>query len=380
MRFFTSRRNARITLISLSVLLPILGLLILVSAYIGLIDILSIRALSNSLLVQTGAIIIGWIAMFIVSKVNYNLYKRYAEILIFLSLAIMALLLLGLGDDRNNATRWIAVGFATFQPAELLKLTSVIFYAYFFSLLEKKSYNNTLLYKGAAIFIAIALLLLLQPDTGTFLAISGAIFFMYLCSSVTKRFLPWIFMVGVAVFSTVAISFDYIANRFIIWYKVWFDKLTVEDTIGAAFHILKNIETLSYGGFFGVGFGQSVQKFFGNLPEISTDSIYALIGEEFGLIGTVGILLLFLLLIYSCTLIASRAKNRFGMLLGVGIGSLIALQVFTHIFVVIGAPSTGVPLVFFSKGGSIILFTLISLGIVLSIENMRNKGDIASNI
>ena len=380
MRLFTSRRNARVTLLTLSILLPIVGLLVLASAYVGLIDVLPVSVLLSAFLVQMAAVLLGWIAMFLVSKVNYNSYQRYAEVLIYCSLVFMALLLLGLGDDRNNATRWIALGFATFQPAEILKLTSVIFYAYFFSKIEKNVYNRALVKKGIAILMAIAFLLLMQPDTGTFLVISLTVFSMYMCSTVPKKFLLGILASIMFFFTSIALTFDYILNRLIIWYKVWFDKLSPEDITGSAFHILQNIETLSFGGLFGVGFGHSTQKFSGNLPEISTDSIYALVGEEFGFFGTVGIIFLFLLLIYSCTLISARAKNRFGMLLGVGIGSLISLQVFTHIFVVIGAPSTGVPLIFFSKGGSIILLTLAALGIVLSIENARNKGDITHKI
>jgi cell division protein FtsW len=302
--------------------------------------------------------LIGLILFFILTRLNHLHYQKYASILFFLTIGLLLLVLLpGIGTKLLGARRWINLGFFLLQPSELAKLTMAI---YFSALLTKKNK----LWQFFITLTLIGLLIIMEPDLGTAIVIIGMGVFTYFGSG--GKILPLLGfgMLGlIGVLLMVAIS-PYRSSRL----KSYID--SSHDPLGASYQIRQALVALGSGNIFGLGLGQSRQKY-NFLPETTTDSIYAIIGEELGLVGSVAVLLAFLILILRGFSTAAVSHPGFSLNLALSLTSLIGLQSFINISAITAlVPLTGIPLTYISYGGSSLLIMLLATGILVNISRV----------
>lgn len=300
--------------------------------------------------------VIGLIVMFVVSIIPYKIWNKLAYPLFGLSVAMLIFVLLpGVGSKVLGARRWVGFGIASFQPAELVKLSLAILLAKIVS-----EWKNTLL-----LFIPVALvagLIMLEPDLGTTIIVVGISVSILLLSDIKPlHFLATILMGIVASIGLILVS-PYRRDRLLTFLH------RTEDPLGADYHIRQILLALGSGGFWGIGLGQGEQKYL-FLPEAATDSVFATIGEELGFIGSFVVIALFLIFVLRAFRIAKNAPDKFSFLLGVGLGSWIGIQTLLNIGSMVAlVPLTGVPLPFFSYGGSSLVMLFVACGVLLSIS------------
>lgn len=312
-------------------------------------------------------IFLGTLTLYITSRVKYTFWRKYA-FYIFLASVFTTLLVYipGLGLEINNAQRWLDFGIVTFQPAELLKIGFVIYFSAWLTNVKDKIHTV-----GHGIIPFIILLsitgaiLLSQPDTGTFLVVFVTGLAMFIAAGARWRdIFTLVGITGVGLSALVYIH-PYVKDRIITFIN------PTSDILGAGWQIKQSLIAIGSGGIFGRGFGQSIQKF-QYLPEPIGDSIFAVAAEEFGFIGSIIIIALFIFLAFRGLKIAGKAPDNFSGLLVVGIVILIVSQSFINIGSMLGViPLTGLPLLFISHGGSALLFALAEIGIVLNISKFR---------
>jgi len=305
----------------------------------------------------------GLVFMFALSRLNYKHFRKISLLLLFLALFLMILVFVpSLGQGLKGATRWLNIGGITFQPSEFLKLAMVIYLAAWFGGRDERIKNWV--YGMAPFFIIMAfvtLLLVLQPDIGTLIVvmlIAGGVYFF--AGIKFKQFL--IIMLAVSAILTALVVLEpYRFNRI----KAFINPSV--DPRGISYQINQSFISIGSGGVFGLGFGNSRQKF-GFLPEVAGDSIFAVIAEELGFIGSAFTIGLFVILCLILIKIAKNAPDKFSSLLVMGINMWIMSQTFVNIAAISGlAPLTGIPLPFVSYGGTAIISLLGGLGIVLSV-------------
>ena len=310
--------------------------------------------------------VMGVAAMFLISKINYQRFRGFAKPLLYVAIILLVLVLIpGIGQTRNNATRWIGVGeLFTFQPSEIAKLAVVLYFSD--SISKKKDKMRTTRY-GILPYLLImgvlAVLMMLEPHlsgtvlilgTGAALMLVGGIRWAWVGAAVG-------FVGGVASLMLTGVI-KYGQSRIAMWQNPFIDAR------GDGYQLSQSLISIGSGGLLGVGLGKSRQKFL-YLPEEHNDFIFAIICEELGLIGATIIMLLFAALILRGYWIALHTRDRFGCLLVVGVTTLIAMQTFLNIGVVTGLlPTTGISLPFFSYGGTALSIQLAEMGIVLSVS------------
>ena len=285
-------------------------------------------------------------------------------ILILSLLMLIAVFMPSLGLTAKGATRWIKLGFLSFQPAEILKFGLIVYFAAWFSGRSEKMKNwSYSIFPFFIIFGFVGLLLALQPDIGTFSIISLIALAMYFFAGAkTKHFLILIVVLGVNLFALVNLA-PYRFARFLAFFN------PAIDPQGISYHINQALLGIGRGGIWGVGFGQSQQKI-NFLPESVGDSIFAVLAEELGLIGAGVLVVLLLLLSLQIVKIARNAPDRFSQLFLFGITIWIIGQAFINIGAITGLiPLTGIPLPFVSYGGTSLAVILASLGIAVNIAN-----------
>ena len=314
--------------------------------------------------------IAGLFAMGIISKINYRVYKSFYKFVYVLSIILLALVLV-IGTSNNGAKRWIYIGGQSFQPSEFVKLFMIIFYA---GLLTKDREELPKFWKGLVkhiLWIApIACLLLLEPHMSATLVISGICLVMMIVAGCkfSQLFMSGL-IIGVPVIGVLIVKSSYRLKRVVTFLDPWQDKL------GDGWQVIQSLYAIGSGGLFGLGLGQSKQKYL-YLPEPQNDFIFSVLAEELGWAGCVFVIILFAILIWRGVLIAMKAPDMFGSLLAVGITSLIAIQVIINIAVVTSSmPATGMPLPFFSYGGTALFLLLCEMGILLNISRAGNKVD-----
>jgi len=303
--------------------------------------------------------LLGIGAFFVTSLLNYNFWKKVAIPLIIFSLITLILVLIpGIGTQALGARRWLGFGFFSFQPAELAKLSFIFYLSSFFS--KKKN-----IWPFLAILGILVGLIMLEPDLGTTVVLAATGLSIYFISGAP------IFAIGlIALFSILSgigliITSPYRKERLLTFFD------PSRDPLGASYHIRQVLIAIGSGGLFGVGLGQSRQKY-EYLPEVTTDSIFAIIAEETGFIGGVIILGLFLLLVWRGFRIAKEAPDEFGKLLAVGITSWIGFQALINLCSMVAlVPLTGIPLPFISYGGSSLVLSLVAMGILVNISKQR---------
>lgn len=290
---------------------------------------------------------------------TYSLHIFIASI--FLTLLVFVP---GIGLEHGGARRWLSLfGVLSLQPSEALKLGTVIYFAALLPLF--KEHISELRY-ALGLVIGIAgipgAILLAEPDTGTFAVLFAALCAMLIAGGAKLRHFFLLVAIAVVAVGALAMMQPYVKERLLTFMD------PSHDPQGASYQIQKSLIAIGSGGIAGRGFGQSIQKF-GSLPEPTGDSIFAVVGEEFGFIGGTLIVILFLLFGVRGLQIARNAPDMFSGLLAVGIVILIVAQSFANIAAMLGLiPLTGVPLVFISHGGTALLFAFLEIGILLNIS------------
>jgi cell division protein FtsW len=313
-------------------------------------------------------IIPGLAVFFIVQKIDYHFWKKISLPLFIFSVLLLILVFVpGIGSHVYGASRWIQLGSFSFQPSEMLKLSLIIYLA---AWLENRLEKVRDFYEGLTPFIfiigIISFLLVKQPDMGTLgvvILISMSIFF------VSGARMSHLLLMAVAGFVGLA--------ALIKWESYRMSRLMVYlhpeiDPRGIGYQINQALLAIGSGGVFGLGLGNSMQKF-NYLPEPVGDSIFAIISEELGLVGATFLILLFVFLAARGMKIAKNAPDRFAKITAVGIVSWIIFQSFINISAICGLiPLTGIPLPFVSYGGTSIIFLMVGVGILLNISKYSN--------
>jgi len=357
------------TLLIIVVLLVIVGFFIFSSASLGLLAREGATFSSVAFSQILFGIVGGGLALLVLSQIHYRNWRKYAFYIFLLTLLLtLAVFIPDLSFSHGGAQRWILIGGFSFQPSELLKIGFIIYIATWLSGVHKVI-GTTL--KGTVPFAAIVggvgLILLLQPDTDTFLIMATAATAMFIVAG--GRWRDVFLMGGVAILLVVALAFTrpYIMDRITTFID------PSQDPLGAGYQINQSLIAIGSGGITGRGFGQSIQKF-EYLPEPIGDSIFAVYAEEFGFIGSVILIGLLSIFTFRGYKIAAHATDLFGMLLVVGFMTLIVTQAFLNIAAMLGlAPLSGLPLPFISHGGTALLATLASVGIVLNVSKYQRR-------
>lgn len=307
---------------------------------------------------------LGFVAMFMIMNIDYWTWRKWAKpILIICFILLLAVLIPGIGMERNGSRSWIGVGAFSIQPSEFIKLAMIAFLAKFLS--EQQRHITTvkkgLLPSLSLVFIAFALIML-QPDLGTGTVMVGTCVIMIFIAGARILHFGFLALLGIGGFVGLVISAPYRMKRITSFLDPW------QDPLNSGFQIIQSLYAIGPGGLLGLGLGMSRQKFF-YLPEPQTDFIFAILAEELGFIGGSLVLILFSLLLWRGIRIALGAPDLFGSFLAVGIIAMIAVQVMINIGVVTGLmPVTGITLPFLSYGGSSLTLMLMAVGILLNIS------------
>lgn len=301
-------------------------------------------------------LILGVIAFFIPLETT----KKMAFILVIASLLLMVLAFIpGIGVASGGASRWINLRFFTFQPSELLKLS---FIAYLAVWLAKRNEKTTLI-PFAIIIGIIVLLFLFQSNASTLFLIVAIAMIMYFSSDRPLWHIAVLVVSAIPILALFIVSEPYRVKRIMVMLHL------IQDPMGLGYQLGQSLITIGSGGVFGVGLGMSLQKATSILPEIMSDSIFAVFAEEIGFIGSFILIVLFIALFWRCLKIARNNSDKFSQLFSIGFGAWIVLQAFINIGAMTGIiPLTGIPLPFISYGGSHIMMELVGLGILLNIS------------
>lgn len=350
-------------------LLTFFGLVMIASSSM----VMSLEKYGNSysyVVRQIGSLIIGLILMYIAAKIDYRFWKKNATWLFLITILLLILVFVpGLGVKINGASRWIGIGSKMFQPAEIVKITFIIYLA---AWLDKKGENIKHLVSGflpfAILVGLVGFLMIKQPDLGTMSVILLTSAIMYFASGAKLSHLG-LGAGGIVILLGILIkAAPYRMQRLLVFLN------PTADSQGTAYHINQALIAIGTGGLWGLGFGQSKQKYL-YLPMAHTDSIFAIIAEELGFVRTSLILVVFIFLGIQGFKIAKNAPDTFSRLLAVGITSWILIQVFVNIASMLAlVPMTGVPLPFISYGGSSLMFLLAAVGIMLNISKNSQRG------
>ena len=311
---------------------------------------------------------LGLIAMLITMNIDYHVWQKLAKPFMLVTFILLILVLVpGLGRVVNGARRWLGFGSLYMQPSEIAKLSMVLFCASSLSLRQDKI---TSFIKGVVpqllVLLVVFGLILKEPDLGTALAIGGTVFVLLFTAGAKLSHLSMLAITGIVGIIIAIIVEPYRMKRLLAFSDPWADPL---DT---GYHIIQSLYAIGSGGLFGVGLGRSREKFL-YLPEPHTDFIFAILGEELGLIGTLTVIVLFFLFAWRGFKVAISAPDIFGSLMAAGIMTMIIMQALMNIAVVTASmPVTGIPLPFLSFGGSALIFTLSGVGILLNISRYVN--------
>ena len=312
---------------------------------------------------------IGCLFFFIAYKIDLQKLGKFSFVGLLACLVLLILVLIpGIGIATMGARRWLGYGSLTFQPAEIAKVFCVIYLADYLSRRGEKIRELGKFISIIVIMFVMMGVIEAEPDLGTAISIFGTLVIMLYVSGAKLQYLGTVL---VSSFSLVLFKLftghSYRMDRMRAFMNPW------KDSQGTGYHVCQSLIALGSGGIAGLGIGQSRQKFF-YLPEQYTDFIFAIIGEELGLIGTICIVALFILFLYRGFKIASQTSNLFMRLLAVGCTFMIAIQAFMNMGVVVGIlPCTGIPLPFISYGGSALIACMIMAGILLNVSTHCSK-------
>lgn len=312
---------------------------------------------------------IGLLGMFVMMNIPIRVWKKTAPYLLLLSVMLL-IVVMAAGSSMNGARRWIIVGGFQFQPVEFTKLALIMYIA---SLISNKGERIRNFKKGLLPILIvvsfISLLIMKQPDFGAVLMLLFICLTVMIVGGVHLRQLGVLFLAALPVLIYLAFSQSYRLQRIASFMNPY------DDQQGSGYQLIQSIYALAHGGVTGTGFGHGIQKLF-YLPEAHTDFIFAVIGEEFGFLGSCLVVFVFFVLVVRGFMTALRSDDPFAIMLGTGIVSMIFIQFMLNLGAVTGLlPITGVPLPFVSYGGSSLILCMASTGIILSIsrDNYRRQ-------
>ncbi len=351
------------------VLLVIAGFFIFSSASLGLLAREGISYTTVALKQFLIGFVFGGLTLVVMARIPYAFWKKNS-LAIFLTSVVACFLVLvpHIGIAHGGARRWLPLGPYSFQPSEFLKLGVIIYFAAWATAAKNKI--ETFSYGLLPLLVIIILtggLIMKQPDTGTFMVIFSALIVMFfVAGGKIKHILLLFFILAIAV-GGLAYTRPYLMSRF----TTFLDPSS--DSLGSGYQIQQSLIAVGSGEMFGRGFGQSIQKF-NFLPEPIGDSIFAVMAEEFGFVGSATLIILFVFFALRGYRVAARTTDQFGMLLATGIVTLIIVQSMINIGSMLGVmPLTGIPLIFVSQGGTAMLFGLAEVGIVLNISKGKKS-------
>ena len=308
--------------------------------------------------------VLGLLVMIVASRFDYWRYQKWALPLFVVSVVLLgAVLIPHVGISINGARRWLGVGSLQVQPSELAKIGMIFLFARLFSLHQDGIQD---FWRGVIPHLALAVvvfgLVLAEPDLGTTMAIAGTFFVMLFVAGAKKRHLGALAGSGMPVLGAAIVLEPYRLQRIVAFTDPW------KHPLGEGFHTIQALLALGSGGVLGLGLGYSRQAL-GFLPESFTDFIFAVLGEELGLIGTLTVVVLFMLVAWRGYRIAMRAPDLFSSLLATGFTTMIAIQAAINMGVVTATlPVTGITLPFISYGGSSLVLSLAGVGVLLNIS------------
>lgn len=350
-------------------ILVIAGYLIFASASLGLLS-KQPEKYANVAFNQTFlGLFLGSLACILTSKIDFKLYRKFSFYIFVLSVITTLLVFVPhLGIAHGGANRWINLGFASFQPSELLKIGFIIFLSAWMAKVKEKT--NTFK-QGLLPFVVLSgivgLVLLSQPDTDTFLITIFSGLAVYLSAGGRWTYVFGLILIGVLGLGLIAYQRPYVMSRITTFMH------PENNSLGSGYQIQQSLIAIGSGGMFGRGFGQSIQKF-NVLPEPIGDSIFAVASEEFGFVGAVGIIALFIFFAFRGLKIATKVPDSFGRLMVVGIVIMIVSQAFVNIGAMVGVlPLSGITLPFVSHGGTALFMTLAEVGIILNISKSQKN-------
>jgi len=316
----------------------------------------------------------GTMACVVVLRVDYHRWRRLALPALGISGILLTLVLVpGVGITANGASRWLGYGPLSLQPSELAKLTVILFAA---DLLARRAAwmgdTRLTLVPVSVVLGVVALLLMLQPNLGTTLIMGAIVLSLLFVAGTPLVPLSWLAIAGAVVATALALWAPYRRARVLAFLDPW------ADYQNTGYQNIQSLVGVASGGITGIGLGESRAKW-GSLPEAHTDFIFAIIGEELGLIGALFVVALFVGLCLLGARAALLAPDRFGMLLAAGVTVWFGVQAFVNIGAVIGIlPITGVPLPFVSYGGSSLLFSMVGAGLLLNVARQARLPDQAA--
>ena len=359
-----AKRTCDKTVVVLMVLLLIMGLITLFSAtyYQKAATGDALAAVKKQLI----GVALGAAACVILSRVPYRFFRRPKVTLLLLAISALLLILViipGIGVSINGSRRWLNIGGLSMQPSEFAKYAMVVFMA---GALDRRSEALGSLFTGVAPLLMIPgvmfLLILEQPNLSTGGSILICALTMLFAAGLKKRHMALLGVSGLCVGAFYAWSAPYRRER-LLSFRDPFAKMSDE-----GYQLSQSLIALGSGGLFGMGLGQGRQKF-AYLPYPESDFIFAIVGEDFGLLGCLTVIAMFAAFVFAGLRVSLNCRDRFGCLLGAGITSMIGLQAFINMGVVTGIlPTTGLPLPFFSAGGTSVSMIMAAVGILLSIS------------
>ncbi len=316
-------------------------------------------------------VVIGLVAMGVMSFFNYNKFHKIAPLV--LGIAYCCLILVLILPGTNGVKRWIPLGMFNLQPSEIAKFGIILFFAHWGSkYYNKMQFARYSVLPGIAVFGTTALLLFLEPHYSGIVIIGILTVVMLYISGMKTKYLAigLVGIVGIVLLLAVTGGLSYAMSRMDGWGQAL--EYTTKEMWDTTWQTRNSLYAIGSGGLWGLGLGQSRQKYL-YLPEPQNDFIFAIVVEELGLIGAALILIIFALLVWRGITLSLRAKDKFGKLLGIGLTSQIGIQVVLNILVITDwLPNTGISLPFFSYGGSSLIMLLAQMGIVLSISRTAN--------
>lgn len=354
-------RKTRINLFTISIVLICIGIIMIYSSS----SIYAWERYGDSFYFLKRHLVflaVGLLLTFLAMLVDYRLFRKYSRLLLWIALALLVLVLIpGIGREISGAKRWFRFKFISFQPSEFANLALIIYLADFIARKGDKIKLLEGFIPPICVLGATALLILLQPDLGTVIALGSVVLIMLFVAGTRGRYILSLILCSLPLLYLLVFRVAYRRTRILAFLNPWLDPK------GTGFQIIQSQIAIGSGGLFGKGLGHSQQKLF-YLPAAHTDFIFSIIGEELGLIGTLGIIILFMIFIQQGLKIIKNAQDKFGYFLALGLVLMISLKAIINIGVSCGVfPTKGLPLPFISYGGSSLLFDMVSLGILINI-------------
>lgn len=357
------KKNIEAKLITTVLILAIFGVIMIYSAS----SIWAEYKFGNEykfLMSQSAFLILGTVIMSVISKIDYHLYQRHASKILLVCFILLVLVLIpGIGSVRNGSRSWFGIGGFGIQPSEIAKIGLIIFTSKY---LSKNARNMRSVKNGIFPILLVILtffgLIMLEPDFGTGMVITMTLIVMIFISEAKISFFLSIALIGLIGIVVLILIAPYRMARIVSFLNPW------SDPLGSGFQIIQSLYAIGPGGLLGMGFMKSRQKYF-YLPEPQTDFIFSIISEEFGFLGVLIVCSLFCTIFYMAMKIFFKTEDLFGKYLVFGLSFGIILQALLNLSVVVGlVPVTGVTLPFLSYGGSSLLVSMASIGIILNVS------------